>query len=518
MTLIKECSKVKLSYNPTTKIQILNNYEVNNELGVGTHSKVKLGKNLFSNQTIALKIVNKVLPNNEIKILRKINNQHNNLIKLFEILNDHHSKKIYLVLEYCPLGEIVWYPNVTTANNSIGPGQFSFQRCKEILKDITSGLSYLHCLNIIHRDIKPSNLLISDDGTIKISDFSISMILDYETVNLNDIYMTVGTPLFFSPEICLGCTEFYSKFKINVRNNDIFYMIDTWSLGVTLYCLIFGKLPFNSKHELELFNIIINDDLQFPTFNTCYNLSTMKEYELSKNLLSNLLTKNPLKRFNTEQILLHPFLTDTTSLSIQPPQLCITDIEQINGTFNNYTTNANTTNNLNIIDLPINSSFASLDSFYVENFAMSNFESDNSIFKNIAASNFASTKNLIMTPSSSKLNYADDKSILYSPNNESSLSIKNIPSFIASMLPSTGTAPSFPQPKLTLSYPSSDCDANNNYDSSDYDDDDGEELVFEITNSNRRRTRIVKNSNQTDSLEMNGNVTSEFINKGIASI
>lgn len=213
------------------------------------------------------------------------------------------------------------------------------------------GLEYLHYQGIIHRDIKPANLLVDEEGTVKISDFGVSLASrssgnstansssvlggtprnlsrsstesmnttnnnDDESIDEVELAKTAGTPAFFAPEICLG-EEAFDKFSL--RKNEMFkgscisFMIDIWALGITFYCLLFGMLPFISDFELELFEKIVGEPLTFPSYeelqaNRVSNVCSIEEYEAAKNVLQRLLEKNPSKRCSILELKYHPFI------------------------------------------------------------------------------------------------------------------------------------------------------------------------------------------------------------------
>lgn len=333
---VKETNKIFLEYDPISKRKVLNTYEIIKELGHGQHGKVKLAKDLVTQQLVAIKIVDRhgkkssrfqFKKNNseddkikrEIAIMKKCHHEH--VVKLIEVLDDSASRKIYLVLEYCSKGEVKWCPGDQLETEARGPPLLTFQRAREILRGVVSGLEYLHYQGIIHRDIKPANLLISGDGVVKISDFGVSFAAS-NTLDSNDsideleLAKTAGTPAFFAPEICLG-HDAMEKFNLDkdktAKGPLISFMIDIWALGVTLHCLLFGMLPFISEFELELFNKIINNPLKFAKFtemdhNGISKISCEEEYEQAKDLLEKLLIKNPFERITLAEIKRHPFV------------------------------------------------------------------------------------------------------------------------------------------------------------------------------------------------------------------
>lgn len=337
---VKETNEIFLKYDPISKRKVLNTYEIINELGHGQHGKVKLARDLLTKRLVAIKIVdrhekreknflrfrkNTALTHSdkikrEIAIMKKCHYKH--VVELIEVLDDFKSRKIYLVLEYCSQGEVKWCPGDQMETEARGPPLLTFQRTREILRGVVLGLEYLHYQGVIHRDIKPANLLISEDNTVKISDFGVSLAAtgaeDADNIESDDeleLAKTAGTPAFFAPEICLG-NEAFEKYQLKredlFKGSSISFMIDIWALGVTLYCLLFGMLPFISDYELELFEKIVNDPVKFPSYeevkgNRVSMLSSEEEYNMALDLVNRLLEKNPMKRITIAEIKQHPF-------------------------------------------------------------------------------------------------------------------------------------------------------------------------------------------------------------------
>lgn len=311
---VKESKKVSLGYDPVSRKKVLNSYEIIRELGRGEHGKVKLAKHLDTGELVAIKIVDRKAPKRsfkpqssheekirrEIAIMKKIN--HPNVVQLKEVMDDENSRKIYLVLEYLENGEVKW-------QKSPGVPMMSLEESMRVFRDVVLGLEYLHYQGIIHRDIKPANLLIARDGAVKISDFGVSFASSLRTGETDDydLAKTAGTPAFLAPELCQPLHDLEGD-----NHPKITYKIDIWALGVTLYCFLFGKLPFWANNEFELFDVICHDELKMPhVFPSDF---TPEDKGNVRNFLSKILDKNPSRRLTIREIKQHPLTLKSLSL------------------------------------------------------------------------------------------------------------------------------------------------------------------------------------------------------------
>lgn len=320
---------------------------------------------LLSNKRGSIAAPNHPYSDYETKIRREIaimkRCDHKYIVNLKEVLDDRRSHKIYLVLEYLEKGEIKW-KRPSPIKNPIPLGDcrdtnipccesnshqkiedssldynelltdiyspnLTFRQSRKVFRDVLLGLEYLHMQGIIHRDIKPANLLVGSDNTVKISDFGVSFASYLGNteegffMSETELAKTVGTPAFFAPELC-GTT--YSSNNSTVKMNGlksenqnerptpkVTYKIDIWALGVTLYCLLFGKVPFNAELEFALYDVIVNQDLTFPESKDSFNSPQEvgeEEFELAKDLLRKLLDKNSETRPPIHMIKEHPFV------------------------------------------------------------------------------------------------------------------------------------------------------------------------------------------------------------------
>lgn len=358
---VKETHYVHVKYDPVTRRKILNTYEIIRDLGEGQHGKVKLAKNLSTSQLVAVKIVSRQFKQSSVARLARMRRQeleaergkaqsktrkeahgaghrgrssvttgsksdgpavssvpppmasqedkirqeiaimkkcsHPHIVKLIEVLDAETSKKVYLVLEYLSGGEIHWQQKDAATGYRPEP-VLTLNEAKAVFRDVVFGLEYLHNQGIIHRDIKPSNLLVSTDGTVKISDFGISFAATEsvdDATNELALAKTAGTPAFLAPELCN--TDGKDDVKVT-------YKIDIWALGVTLYCLLFGQLPFHAETEFQLFDAINKAPIRFPDMTQWKVAHPIPPHELdtAKTMLRGLLQRNPEHRFEIADI------------------------------------------------------------------------------------------------------------------------------------------------------------------------------------------------------------------------
>lgn len=216
-------------------------------------------------------------------------------------------------------------------------------QARNAFRDSVLGIEYLHYQGIIHRDIKPANLLVTSNHRIKISDFGVSylgrpirdeeeeQVTEMDAAELDDareLSKTVGTPAFYAPELCYTGDDFVHSIGTVPR---ITGAIDVWSLGVTLYGMIFGRLPFVSDDEYSMFQTIVKREVFIPrkrlkpveddpstvgqwprTVNSNKRLDDELVYEDISDelydLLKRLLTKDPVKRITLKEIKHHPWV------------------------------------------------------------------------------------------------------------------------------------------------------------------------------------------------------------------
>lgn len=233
--------------------------------------------------------------NTEIHILRRITPYcHENIIQTAAIFVSLTT--VYIVQELSIQGDLT--PTYFRSNN-------------KALVDILSAIHFLHSLNIVHRDIKPANFLIFPDA-IKLTDFDTCYTLTNNDKQDNAaLYMKpVGTPMFLPPELIqldFDSTTSNSTFSTLKRKLKTFhrpthhpFALDMWSLGVTLYYLVYSSYPFNANNEFALQHEITTKSPNFPN----HPLSTT---------IKSLLVKDAASRFTMTQLI--------NSLHIKIPSL-----------------------------------------------------------------------------------------------------------------------------------------------------------------------------------------------------
>lgn len=257
------------------------NYDINDEIGSGAFSTVYLCSDKLNNNKYAVKIIckqnfhqlDKEHYRNEINILKMIH--HENIIKTYDIFET--TDTICIVTEYVKDGDLVNY----IQNRSC----FNDEELKPLAKQLFECILYLHELGIVHSDIKPDNMLYNQTTEqIKLIDFGLSKIL-LPNKKINNVG---GTLSYVSPEAIISNS--YGKES------------DIWAIGVIIYLLVYGKLPFDEYVNEEYYE---SHTLQNILKN--HAILNGKKSLMVNSLISQLLLKNPLNRFTAKQALNHGF-------------------------------------------------------------------------------------------------------------------------------------------------------------------------------------------------------------------
>lgn len=150
----------------------------------------------------------------------------------------------------------------------------------------------MHAQGVVHRDIKPDNLLLASDDCLKIVDFGVSEMFEKPEHMMTK--KSAGSPAFQAPELCVA------------RHGDISgTAADMWSMGVTLYCLRYGKLPFNKPNVLEIYEAIKNEEVPMPA----------DEDAAFVDLMSRILDKDPNTRITLPELRVSRFFWSLMSIA-----------------------------------------------------------------------------------------------------------------------------------------------------------------------------------------------------------
>ncbi|EDO30768.1 predicted protein [Nematostella vectensis] len=265
-------------------------YRLIKTIGKGNFAKVKLAKHVPTGKEVAIKIIDKTQLNpsslqklfREVRIMKFLD--HPNIVKLYEVIET--DKTLYLVMEYASGGEVFDY--------LVAHGRMKEKEARAKFRQIVSAVQYCHQKHVIHRDLKAENLLLDADMNIKIADFGFSN--EFTPGNKLDTFC--GSPPYAAPELFQG--KKYDGPEV-----------DVWSLGVILYTLVSGSLPFDGQNLKELRERVLRGKYRIPFY-----MSTDCE-----NLLKKFLVLNPQKRARLEQTMTDKWMNINYELNELKPYL-----------------------------------------------------------------------------------------------------------------------------------------------------------------------------------------------------
>eukprot|EP00053_Salpingoeca_punica_P014926 m.136273 g.136273 ORF g.136273 m.136273 type:complete len:646 (+) comp16580_c0_seq1:361-2298(+) len=260
--------------------EIADHYIIKETIGSGGFAKVKIARHKMTSEKVAIKIMDKAhlkktddlkrvpLEINALKVLR-----HPNISRLYQV---HETEdKFFLVLEYAPGGELFDY--IVTRD------RLKEEEARMFFRQIVAAVAFCHSKGIAHRDLKPENLLLDSSKNIKLIDFGlIAHPVDLASVKLKTC---CGSAAYAAPELIRG--EPY-----------LGPPADIWSLGILLYALLCGFLPFDDENTQRLYRLIQRGQYEIPAW-----LS-----QDSIRLIGQLLQHNPENRLSMAELLKHPWL------------------------------------------------------------------------------------------------------------------------------------------------------------------------------------------------------------------
>jgi len=255
-------------------------YEVHDTVGTGGFAKVKLGTHLLTGLKVAIKIMDKRqlgedLPRIRLEIAAMKVLCHQNICKLLQVLET--DTKIYMVLEYCPGGELFDY--------IVDRDRLCEAESRKFFRQIVAAVAYIHEAGYAHRDLKPENILIDEDHQLKLIDFGLCA---KPKGGMDTVLETCcGSPAYAAPELVSGRNYLGSE-------------ADIWSMGVLLYALLCGFLPFDDENISNLYRKIQAGVYEKPSWLSSGSLQ----------LLHAMLQTDPKRRITVQELLTHPWLLE----------------------------------------------------------------------------------------------------------------------------------------------------------------------------------------------------------------
>ncbi|XP_074758928.1 hormonally up-regulated neu tumor-associated kinase isoform X3 [Athene noctua] len=262
------------------------NYLIGRKLGEGSFAKVREGLHVLTGEKVAVKVIDKKRAKKDTYVTKNLRREgqiqqmirHPNIAQLLDILETENS--YYLVMELCPGGNLM--------HKIYEKKRLEEHEARKYIRQLILAVEHLHRAGVVHRDLKIENLLLDEDNNIKLIDFGLSNcagILGY-----SDPFSTqCGSPAYAAPEL-LARKKYGPK-------------IDVWSIGVNMYAMLTGTLPFTVEpfSLRALYQKMVDKEMNpFPT-----QLSTA-----AINFLRLLLEPDPAKRPNIQQALANRWLNE----------------------------------------------------------------------------------------------------------------------------------------------------------------------------------------------------------------
>lgn len=254
---------------------MIDNFEIGNVIGTGQYGVVYRAIDLVTNQTVAVKMIMKGDSSvNEIyqREIQIMHDMHHPLIT--ECYYDcEDNDRFFIIMEYVPKGSLLEYVN--------NKGNLNEVEAQKLFVELVDVLEYLHQeKQVVHRDLKADNILLDENLNIKLIDFGMA-----RPFQKDEKFSSIcGSPAYEAPEIIRG--EPYTD------------KVDIWSIGIILYAMLVGRLPFCNSSVLKQTQMILNTSPVIPS-----DLP-----DLVQDLINGCLIKDPTKRLSLDEVMNHPWV------------------------------------------------------------------------------------------------------------------------------------------------------------------------------------------------------------------
>nr|XP_054752927.1 serine/threonine-protein kinase MARK2-like [Lytechinus pictus] len=265
-------------------------YILGDVIGEGSFAKVRLGTHILTQEQVAVKVIDKKLIANreyvrknlrrEAAVLQKM--RHNNITQLYEVLET--ASNYYIVMELAEGGTFMTF--------LCKRKKLSERETRRYIRQLVTAVDHMHHLDVIHRDIKIENFLLDNDQNLKVIDFGLSNILGYDGL----LRTQCGSPAYAAPEIF--CNSSYGP------------AVDIWSIGVNMYAMLTGELPFvvDPPNNMSKLHSRIMQGATIPDTLT----------KDCRDLLQRLLEPKELDRIKLPDIMRHPWMNRGYSRRLYP--------------------------------------------------------------------------------------------------------------------------------------------------------------------------------------------------------
>jgi len=277
-----------LSLDSSRRVQ--DHYELGKVIGEGAYGKVRLAHAKDDpSQEVAVKVLKRPPPEQmaklvqEVRIMQRL--EHPNVVAVMDVFLTEHF--VYIVMEFVAGGELF--------DAIVNRGSYTENDARQVTRTLCETIAFCHEKGVAHRDLKPDNILLKatsgSPSDIKIADFGLSKTAGDGGFEAHMMRTACGTPGYVAPEV--------------ITRQPYDTQVDMWSLGVIVYVLLAGRLPFDGANDTEVCDKTVRGKLQF--FSPYWDAISAE----AKDFVSHLLTRNPAKRLTAAQALAHPWLEAT---------------------------------------------------------------------------------------------------------------------------------------------------------------------------------------------------------------